>query len=118
MWFELTSIVLRSLHFIRVWFFVVLECVECEKKMEFFECCDSPYILLIQRPVFAGTGDDCSVSSDISERTGILDDECEKSPRHRVSTISVVSMLAYMYYVLWYLIARAGARVARIIIIR
>ncbi|XP_065217826.1 probable serine/threonine-protein kinase DDB_G0282963 [Planococcus citri] len=40
-----------------------------------------------------GTGDDCSVSSDISERTGILDDECEKSPlhhhHHRVSTISV-----------------------------
>ncbi|XKL66038.1 hypothetical protein PGB90_009458 [Kerria lacca] len=35
-----------------------------------------------------GFGDDCSVSSDISERTGILDNESEKS-HSRISTVSV-----------------------------
>lgn len=60
--------------------------------MDFVESADSVFVLLIKKNVITGTGDDCSVSSDISERTNILDDESEKS-HPRVSTVSVVSIL-------------------------
>lgn len=60
--------------------------------MDFVECSDSVFVMLIRNPFVPGTGDDCSVSSDISERTGILDDESEKS-HPRVSTVSVVSII-------------------------
>lgn len=47
--------------------------------------------------VKTGTSDNCSVSSDISERTGTLDNESEKSYT-RISSVSVVSINIFLLF--------------------